>query len=212
MKKETDHLAQLQEIRSLMERSSRFISLSGLSGVCAGVFALAGAFAAYLYLDNNVNTSDYYDYAVNHDGEANRDLLQFFVIDALLVLIASLAAGFLLTLRSARKKGQPMWDATAKRMIINLMIPLATGGIFCLILMQHRLVGLVAPATLLFYGLALLNASKYTLDDIRYLGICEIILGLLGSVYLGYGMIFWAIGFGVLHIVYGIVLYNKYER
>ena len=195
-----------------MERSSRFISLSGLSGVFAGVFALLGAWAAYVHLGKNVHTSNYYDYAVSAQGNVDMNLLRFFVLDALLVLIASVSMGVLLTWRSARKNKQTIWDATAKRMLINLMIPLVTGGLFCLVLLQHQLVGFVAPATLIFYGLALINASKYTLDDIRYLGICELILGLLASVFLGYGLVFWAMGFGVLHIVYGLLMYNKYER
>jgi len=212
MNKETDHLAQLAQIRSLMERSSRFISLSGLSGVFAGVFALLGAFAAFMHLGSNLNMFDYNDYPVGVNDDGSFDLMRFFIVDALLVLVASLSVGLLLTWRSAKKKAQPIWDATAKRMLINLLIPLATGGLFCLILLKHHLIGLVAPATLIFYGLALINASKYTLDDIRYLGICEIILGLLAAVFIGYGLLFWAMGFGILHIVYGLLMYNKYER
>ena len=127
-------------------------------------------------------------------------------------MVASIVVGLILTWRSAKKNGQTIWDATAKRMLINLMIPLVTGGFFCMILLMHGLIGLVAPVTLIFYGLALINGSKYTLDDIRYLGICEIILGLLASIFIGYGLLFWAIGFGVLHIVYGMLMYNKYER
>jgi hypothetical protein len=139
-------------------------------------------------------------------------VLSFFLIDAMFVLVASIVVGLILTWRSAKKNGQTIWDATAKRMLINLMIPLVTGGFFCMILLMHGLIGLVAPVTLIFYGLALINGSKYTLDDIRYLGICEIILGLLASIFIGYGLLFWAIGFGVLHIVYGMLMYNKYER
>jgi predicted lysophospholipase L1 biosynthesis ABC-type transport system permease subunit len=212
MNKESDHLEQIQQIRALMERSSRFISLSGLSGVFAGVFALIGAVAAYFYLGNQINMTSYFDYPVNSSVAPNKEVLSFFVIDALLVLGASLTSGLLLTWRSAKKKGQTIWDATAKRLLINLMIPLAAGGLFCLILLMHSLIGLVAPCTLIFYGLALINGSKYTLDDIRYLGICEIILGLLAAFFIGYGLLFWAIGFGVLHIVYGLLMYNKYER
>ena len=212
MNKETDHLAQLQQIRALMERSSRFISLSGLSGVFAGIFALLGALAAYFYLGNKINTTSYFDYPVNSSVESNNEVLSFFLIDAIFVLVASIVVGLILTWRSAKKNGQTIWDATAKRMLINLMIPLVTGGFFCMILLMHGLIGLVAPVTLIFYGLALINGSKYTLDDIRYLGICEIILGLLASIFIGYGLLFWAIGFGVLHIVYGLLMYNKYER
>lgn len=212
MNKETDHLSQLNEIRALMERSSRFISLSGLSGVFAGVFALIGATAAYIKMGNHFNMSTYYEYPVSSSLEDNLQVLEFFVLDALLVLAASIVVGLLLTWRSAKKNGQTIWDNTAKRLLINLMIPLVTGGLFCIVLLMHGLIGLVAASTLIFYGLALINASKYTFNDIRYLGICEIILGLLATVFIGYGLIFWAIGFGLLHIVYGILMYNKYER
>jgi predicted lysophospholipase L1 biosynthesis ABC-type transport system permease subunit len=205
-----EHLQTLTEIRSLMERSSRFISLSGLSGVFAGIFALAGAYAFYHYYGINLSSNEYWIYAQGEPGGMTIDI--FIFIDAGLVLALSLAVGTILTIRNSRKKGIATWDATAKRLLINILIPLATGGLFCLVLLYHGLIAFVAPATLVFYGLALLNASKYTLNDIRYLGICEIILGLTGSVFLGYGLILWAVGFGVLHIIYGAVMYYKYER
>ena len=65
---------------------------------------------------------------------------------------------------------------------------------------------------LIFYGLALINSSKYTFFEIRYLGIAEIVLGLIASVFVSSGLILWAAGFGLLHIIYGIIMYYKYER
>lgn len=212
MNKESEHLETLTEIRSLMERSSRFISLSGLSGVFAGIFALLGVTAAYMYLKIGITTPDYYQYAINESGEANSDFYVFFFADAISILVASLAVVGFLTSKKAKQKGQPVWDATAKRLLINMMIPLFAGGLFCLVLLYHGLIGLVAPTTLIFYGLSLLNASKYTLNDIRYLGICQIMLGLVASVYIEYGLLFWAIGFGILHILYGAMMYNKYDK
>lgn len=201
-----EHLRSLTEIRSMMERSSRFISLSGLSGIFAGIFALCGAYAAYLKL-NSLNGI----YRLL-DSNALMDIVIYLLVDASLVLAASLTVGVILTIRNSKKKGIKIWDTTSKRLLINLLIPLITGGLFCLVLLYHGLVGLVAPSSLLFYGLALINASKYTLNDIRYLGFCEIALGLIASLYIGYGLFFWAAGFGVLHIVYGAVMYYKYER
>lgn len=201
-----EHLQTITDIRSMMERSSRFISLSGLSGIFAGIFALCGAYAAYIKL-NSLNGI----YRLLNDS-AFMDVVVFLLVDAFVVLLASVAVGIMLTIRSSKKKGIKIWDTTSKRLLINLLIPLITGGLFCLVLLSHGLVGLVAPSSLLFYGLALINASKYTLNDIRYLGICEIALGLIASLYIGYGLLFWAAGFGVLHIVYGAVMYYKYER
>ena len=201
-----EHLQTITEIRSMMERSSRFISLSGLSGIFSGIFALCGAYAAYLKL----NSLDGMYRLL--DSNAFTDVVIYLLADASIVLLASLTVGIILTVRNSKKKGIKIWDATSKRLFINLLIPLISGGIFCLVLLYHGLVGLVAPSTLIFYGLALINASKYTLNDIRYLGVCEIILGLIAAMFFGYGLFFWAAGFGVLHIIYGSMMYFKYER
>lgn len=202
-----EHLKAITDIRSMMERSSRFISLSGLSGICAGLFALSGATMAYLKL-NSFDSGSYRSLERNE----LMDTIVYLISIAAVVLILSVSTGILLTVRNSKKKGVKIWDATVKRLLINLMIPLITGGLFCLIMLYHGIIGLVAPATLLFYGLALINASKYTLNDVRYLGILEIILGLIASIYIHNGLLFWAIGFGVLHIIYGTVMYFKYER
>jgi hypothetical protein len=212
MKKQEEHLETLSEIRSMMERSSRFISLNGLSGVFAGIFALVGALAAYVYLSASAPHRLYYDKAILNDGSPNVSFYVFIFADAFLVLFASIAVAISLSMRKAKKKGIKIWDNSTKRLLINMFIPLLAGGLFCIILIYHGLVGFVAPATLIFYGLALVNASKYTLNDIRYLGIIEMILGLISAIWLGYGLIFWAIGFGVTHILYGTAMYYKYEK
>jgi len=204
-------LDQLSDIRQLMERSSRFISLSGLSGVFAGIYAIIGAGAAYWYLRINIATRVRYDYIIENGG-IKIDFLTFFILDAGSVLLLALLTGIYLTTKSAKKNNQSIWDKTAQKLLINMAIPLITGGVFCLAMLNHHLFGLIAPAMLLFYGLALVNASKYTHGDVRQLGICEIVLGLLSSFFIGYGLLFWTIGFGVLHIIYGIVMYYKYEK
>jgi len=213
MDKRNEHLETLSEIRSLMERSSRFISLSGLSGVAAGVFALIGAAMVYLYLDISPFETKrlYYELKPGHI-KWGMDHLTFFLVDAALVFFFALAGGIFFTTRKARKKGQKIWDALTKRLVINTAIPLVAGGLYCLGLLYHDMFGLVAPSTLIFYGLACINGSKYTLTDIRYLGISEIILGVIALFNIGYGLEFWAFGFGVLHIIYGLVMYYKYEK
>lgn len=108
--------------------------------------------------------------------------------------------------------GQGLWDASAKRLLVNLMIPLIAGGLFALALLFNGSVLMVPAATLVFYGLALLNASKYTLDEIRWLGLSEAALGVIAAFWPGAGLLFWALGFGVLHIFYGGLMYLRYER
>jgi hypothetical protein len=93
-----------------------------------------------------------------------------------------------------------------------MIVPLVAGAAFIIGMLRYDTWMFVSSASLIFYGLALINASKYTLTDIRYLGYCEIIVGLVNMFFIGYGLWFWAFGFGVLHIVYGISMWWKYER
>lgn len=210
----------IRHIRTMMERSSRFLSLSGLSGVFAGIYALIGAWVAKSYLlhMSTATRYEYYDFSLQAlaiKGEGARHLLDFytfFILDAGSVLLLSLLTCFILSRRKAQKAGLNVWDSTARRMLINLCIPLVTGGLFCLIMLWYNNWYLVAPAMLIFYGLALINASKYTFNDIRYLGVSEIILGLIACFFVPYSLYFWGIGFGILHIIYGVVMWVRYER
>lgn len=212
MTENQDPLKALGEIRNMMERYSRFISLSGLSGVLAGIFALIGAIFAFVYLDKIPFNNPYF-LQYDRDGYFLRqiDFTTFFFLDAGLVLFFALASGIFLTTRKAKKKGLKIWESVTKRLLINVLIPLTTGFIFCLALLYHGSPEFIAPATLIFYGLALINGSKYTFEVVRYLGLLEIVLGLVAMFFIGYGLEFWTIGFGFLHIIYGIVMYFNYD-
>ncbi len=201
-----DYLKDISEIKNLMNKSSRFISLSGLSGVLAGVYALIGAFLA-----NNI---------INNIILQKQPLKRFFVaydsvgsllIIAFTVVLLSIITGVFLTVRKAKRSQEKIWDSSSKRLIINFLIPLLTGGILCIILLDKNYISLIAPVTLIFYGMACLNASKYTLGDIRYLGLTNIVLGLIATQFVGYGLYFWAFGFGVMHIIYGGIMHFKHD-
>ena len=195
----------LESIRQLMDRSVKFISLSGLSGILAGIYALAGAGLAFSSLQYK-SLVDYRTNSVQHPA-----IVQKLIAIAACVLIASLATGFLLTIRKSKRQGIKINLANTKRLAINLAIPLVAGGIFILILLSKGHYGVVAPASLIFYGLALINASPNLYEEVRYLGYCEIVVGLIAAYFSGLGLLFWAIGFGGLHIVYGAAMYRKYD-
>jgi hypothetical protein len=202
-------LQQLSEIRSLMEASTRFVSLSGLSGVAAGVVALVGAGWTYAYLRRESILRELLPRQV---FMASMEQYYTLVGMALVILLAALGGAIFFTVRNSKRQGKPIWTRASQRLLINLLIPLAAGGFFCLQLAWYGFSGMVPGATLIFYGLALLNAGKYTLREIRLLGISEVVLGLIATWVLEYSIIFWALGFGVLHIVYGLIMYQKYER
>ncbi len=202
-------LEEIRDIRRIMERSSRFISLSGLSGVAAGICALAGTLVARSVLNNYYGEYNSRGFTTNDDFA----MLKIKLLGvAMVVFVMAFLSAYYLTWRKAQKQGLPVWDHTSKRLAWNMFLPLLAGGAFILGMLRYDVWLFVAPASLLFYGLALVNASKYTLNDIRYLGYCEIILGTINMLYPGYGLWFWAVGFGVLHIIYGIIMWNKYER
>ena len=199
------YINDLKEIKDIMNRSSRFISLSGLSGVSAGISALIGAYFAYqmVFSDHDYLSHD----RIHLTGESLTQLL----IIALATLILAIGTGIYFTTRKTKKQNKRIWDHQTKRLLINLAIPLFTGGILCLLLLVKGYVGIVAPLTLIFYGLALVNASKYTLNEIRSLGLIEIFLGLVATHFIGLGLLIWALGFGVMHIVYGMIMELKYK-
>ena len=201
------YLNDISEIKNLMDRSSRFLSLSGLSGILAGLYCLIGAGLAYkiIYFDTST-LGNYGDLIITETA-----IIQLFII-AVTVIVLSLVTAIVLSIRKAKKSDNKVWNNSTKRLVINFMIPLSTGGVFILFLIEKEILGLVAPLTLIFYGLACVNASKYTLGDIRYLGITMILLGLLSTWFLGYGLLFWALGFGICHILYGSIMYYKYDR
>jgi hypothetical protein len=201
------YLNDISEIKNLMDKSSRFLSLSGLSGILAGLYCLIGAGLAYkiIYFDT-LTLGNYGDLIITETA-----IIQLFII-AVTVIVLSLVTAIVLSIRKAKKSDDKVWNTSTKRLVINFMIPLSTGGVFILFLIEKEILGLVAPLTLIFYGLACVNASKYTLGDIRYLGITMILLGLLSTWFLGYGLLFWALGFGVCHILYGSIMYYKYDR
>lgn len=202
-----DYLKDIQDIKQMMSKSSQFLSLSGISGILAGIYALIGAWMAYKTIYFDTSTMGAYKNLVISEEAVIRLL-----VIATTVAVLSLATGIVLSIRKAKINNETFWNSTARRLVINFLIPLATGGFFILFLIEKEMLGLIAPLTLIFYGLACVNASKYTLGGVRYLGITFILLGLLSTWFLGYGLLFWALGFGVCHILYGAIMYFKYEK
>jgi hypothetical protein len=196
----------IASIRIMMEQSTKFLSLSGLSGILAGMYSLIGSVAAYYVSYYPYPPFSYHIHSIN-----DPIVLAELTVIALTVISASIATGVWLSYRKARRQGRRLWSAAGRRLASKVAVPLIAGGIFVLIMISTDHFALAAPACLLFYGIALLQASDNTFDEVRYLGISEIILGLVAAVFPGYGLIFWAIGFGLLHIIYGAILYNKYD-
>lgn len=201
-------LKALEDIKQIMQKSSRFISLSGWSGVAAGVCALAGACYTSTKIDCWKRGDCEFERLIKEGGvNLQSELLKI----AIITFLAAFVLAFIFTYLRSKTTGTPIWNYASRRLMLNVAIPMVVGGIFVYRMMELGFFGLVAPACLLFYGLALVNASKYTLGEVRYLGFGQILLGLINCWAIGYGLYFWAAGFGILHIIYGILMWYKYE-
>ena len=205
MNDQNHHLDTLQDIKQMMERSSRFISLSGLSGIAAGICALVGAwFARGMIMECTMSS-----------GVPSQDLSGLrsdLVRVAIITFIAAFILAFIFTYLRSKKTNTPVWGTMARRVMINVAIPMIAGGLYLMALINEGVYGYIAPGCLIFYGLAILNASKYTLTEVRYLAYGLLLLGIINLSFIGYGIYFWALGFGVLHIIYGSIMWWKYER
>ncbi|MES2703552.1 MAG: hypothetical protein V4649_12990 [Bacteroidota bacterium] len=200
----------LHEIRSIMDRSSRFLSLSGWSGIWAGCVALAGACVAYSWLHDPVYANA--DYAnTGTYSYSEYTIIRFFIL-AIAVFSVALAGGYYFTYRKAKRQEQTLWSPALRQMLLQLFFPVLVGGIFSIVFISHGNMLYIAPVCLAFYGLALISAGKYTHSDIRYLGMLQVLLGCICFLKPGWGLYFWAAGFGVLHILYGVIMWNKYDK
>lgn len=180
-----------------MERSTKFLSLSGMSGVMAGIVALLGAAVAYMFIYNGTTVTG--------------DLLLDMILLAAIVLFLAVSFGFYFSLRKAQRNGIKFFMPATIHMLKDAGVPLVTGGLFCLLLIYHNCSYMVASAMLIFYGIAVINAGARTYKDIKILGAFEIILGLLAALFVQYSLLFWVLGFGVMHIIYGVVMHMKYD-
>jgi hypothetical protein len=210
MEDQKKHIEDLSEIRSMMERASKFISLSGISGISAGIFALIGAAIAYWYLEFHYPKASepilFNSLTILEDG------IVFLFLLSILVFFGAFAVAVFFTTRNSRIKKIPIWDYSSKRLLFNLMFPLTIGGLFIVALIYYNSYFLIIPSSLIFYGIALINGGHFTYSDIKYLGYFEIFLGLVALIFINLGMYIWALGFGVLHIIYGSIMYFKYEK
>jgi len=202
--KEKDLLDDLGSIKNIMERSTKFISLSGLSGVMAGVYALVGAGYAFTILRNGELRGPDHSY--------REEVIIPLVLTAAAVLVLSVSTGIWLTVRKAKRKGLRVWNPVSKALLLSGGIPLATGGLFVIILLMHRHFGIISATCLIFYGLALVSASQHTFGDVKWLGIFEILIGLAALAKPGYGFLLWVLGFGIMHVLYGAIMHFKYDR
>jgi len=198
---------ELAEIKSIMERSTRFLSLSGLSGVLAGVYALAAAGLTWYWI--------YFPSSSWGAGTATlsfREVLNRLLLLGLATLIAAVSTAYFLSKKKGSNSSQIFWTPASKRFLQALFLPVALGGFFCFALLHEQAFVLIPAATLVFYGIGLVQSAQFTLGEIKNLGYTQLALGLIASFYPDFGLLCWALGFGAFHVIYGALMYFRHER
>ena len=189
----------LNDIKEMMERSSKFKAISGLSIIIIGI--LASLVSAYIYFFLG-------DYHINTPAKWRTT-----VIIAIALLVVAFTTGFVMSyLKAKRLNLRFTFDTTMRRLLLNFFIPMVAGGLLCIALLTQQHYGLVSSITLIFYGLALINCSHFSYHELRYLGYAELVLGLIDCFMVDYAVLTWFLGFGVFHIIFGIIFMLKYGR
>lgn len=210
MENKSHYSEDMRTIRKIMEDSSRFLSLSGLSGIFAGLIALIGTTIACFIILNNGDIL-YNDYLSSSSDAGTRIFRIKLLIDASLVLFFAVVISYYFAVKKTKAQGKKIWTQVSRRLLLNLIVPLLSGGIFIIVLIVQDQFQLIIPSMLIFYGLALVNAGKFTYNEVFYLGLAEILTGVLAGFIEGPDIFFWGFGFGVLHIVYGYFMFRKYD-
>jgi hypothetical protein len=208
MKQQTDYLADLQAIRSMMQRSSKFVSLSGWSGVMAGIYGLLAAYLAQQHLRFDPSAME----AAALTGLNAYAALSGMMALAGGLLVLSIGTAAWMAQQKARKQGEMVWTAASRRLLTDLAVPLLTGGLLLLGLAWMGYHSLLLPTSLLFYGITLYQAGPITYAALRILGLLNITLGFFALLLPQQAMLFWAAGFGLMHIVYGLFIHFRYEK
>src|SRR5271156_2059440 len=139
-------LETLQEIRSIMDRSARFITLSGWSGIWAGSTALVGAYIGYGWLKNpqiryagltSEGTFDYFDPFINR-----------LILLAIGVFIVAISGGVYFTYQKTKAHGSKLWNNASRQLMLQLFYPLFAGGVFSVTFIYYGCSMFVAPACL----------------------------------------------------------------
>lgn len=190
-------LESVNEIKELMEKSSKFISISGLAAIMAGVYALAGTYIATCLVTPDTTLIV---------------ALKLMIMVAILVLAAAAVTAGILSYNKSKKLRQKFFSKLTYRALWNFSLPMLAGGIVCISILMHEYYDILASVMLLFYGLALVNTSKFTYSSVAWLGYAFICLGAVDCFWAGHSLLFWTIGFGGFHILYGILFYLHYER
>lgn len=193
----------LRVIRELMERSTRYSTFSGLSGICAGLFSILGCLVQRFWVLSLPAS----------------ERLVAFTINWTLVIALTIGADFFLTKRKAPLVGKTILSRLGRQMVVASAPGLLTGALLTLFLLQQGHMDQVYPVWMLSYGSAVCAVGLFSQKEVGRLGrafltagALTLALGLLTALqpYIAsLGLFITALTFGGFHIAYGLIVSRR---
>ena len=178
----------LRFIRETMERSTSFTAVSGVAGMIMGAVAMVAAVVA----------------STRRTPEA---WLLTWLIAALVAGLAALWA----MIRKARASGVSLLSGPGSKFALFFTPPIVVGALLTAALVRVDLLSVLPGAWLLLYGTAVVSGGAFSVRIVPMMGVGFMLVGALALFAPpAWGDEFMAVGFGVLHIVFGLVIWRKH--
>lgn len=178
----------LRFIHATMERAAGFSAVPGWGGVMMGLTALLAA-------------------GVAHPLRFTEMWLKVWLAAAVVATAIGLAAIVL----KARRSGMPLAGPAGRKFALALSPAIGAGAILTFVLYRNGSIRDLPGCWLLLYGTAVTSGGALSVRVVPMLGLSLMALGVAAlAAPAVWGDAFLALGFGVLHIVFGIVIARRY--
>lgn len=178
----------LRFIRRTMERGPTFTGVPGWGGVGMGLTGLVAA-------------------AVG----ATRSTTEGWLATWLAAAAVAIGIGAWSMRRKARRAGIPLVTGSGRKFLLGFLPPALAGAVLTLALYRADATGLIPGAWLLLYGAAVATAGTFSVKVVPVMGSCFMLVGAVALLVPGSGPdVFLGVGFGLLHVGFGVHIARKH--
>src|SRR5215203_2992709 len=178
----------LKFIRETMERSTVFTSVPGYGGILMGATAAVAAYIA-------------------HSQAYIRDWLLVWLMEAGLAFFIGLLAMW----QKTKLTKTSLFSTPARKLLMNSLPPMLCGVFITLGLWRFGHFEAMIPVWILTYGAAVVCGGAFSVKAVPLMGWCFIALGAVAFFLpANTGNLMMGLSFGVLHIVFGLIIGRKF--
>jgi hypothetical protein len=178
----------IEYIRDTMESAGQFTALSGLGSILLGVVGLAAAPIASAQPTN-----------------------EGWLVTWLMAASVAVPLGGSAVLRKARSAGVPLLSGHGRRFVLGFVPGMLTGALITVALFRAGLFHLMPGCWLLMYGTAVLTAGTFSVAIIPLMGVSFMVVGAVALFFpAAWGDDFMAVGFGGIHVLFGVLIARRY--